>query len=149
MPVFWSAVAEIVGRKPVYLIAQTIFIIGTLICSRANSMPLLIVMRIIQVGRSLTGTEILAHWLNHVFYRPADHLPSLRSELARSQVRLSPPDLVSPPPLTAPRSCTLRHVRGPRARQVHGLLLRRPSDWTRDRTSLWVPFVARSSGGRC
>jgi MFS family permease len=51
MPVFWSAVAEIVGRKPVYLIAQTIFIVGTIVCSRANSMPLLIVMRIIQVGR--------------------------------------------------------------------------------------------------
>lgn len=50
MPVFWSAVAEIVGRKPVYLIAQTIFIAGTLVCSRSNSMPLLIVMRIIQVG---------------------------------------------------------------------------------------------------
>lgn len=67
MPVFWSAVGEIIGRKPVYLIAQTIFIVGTIVCSRANSMALLIVFRIIQACGSSAVLSLGAGTLADMF----------------------------------------------------------------------------------
>ncbi|ADV21615.1 hypothetical protein I305_03357 [Cryptococcus gattii E566] len=42
-PVLWAAIAE-----PVYLVSYAIYVVALVVASRANSMPLLIVMRILQ-----------------------------------------------------------------------------------------------------
>ncbi|OWZ47504.1 hypothetical protein C351_01971 [Cryptococcus neoformans c8] len=47
-PVLWAAIAELNGRKTVYLVSYTLYVIALVVASRANSMPLLIVMRILQ-----------------------------------------------------------------------------------------------------
>ncbi|WVQ86495.1 hypothetical protein IAS59_000208 [Cryptococcus gattii] len=47
-PVLWAAIAELNGRKPVYLVSYAIYVVALVVASRANSMPLLIVMRILQ-----------------------------------------------------------------------------------------------------
>lgn len=47
-PIFWTSIAEVIGRKPVYLTSYSLFILGTVVASRAETMPVLIGMRMIQ-----------------------------------------------------------------------------------------------------
>ncbi|WWD17099.1 hypothetical protein CI109_101536 [Kwoniella shandongensis] len=51
-PVFWAALSEVNGRKTSYLISYAIYLAALIVASRANSMPLLIVMRILQATGS-------------------------------------------------------------------------------------------------
>lgn len=44
----WSSIAEVIGRKLIYLVSIALFITGTIVASRANSMTLLIIMRLLQ-----------------------------------------------------------------------------------------------------
>lgn len=94
-PVIWSSVAEIIGRgfpipdvsrpsapmlspssllrsrrpagKPVYLVAYVIFILGSVVCSRADSMPLFIVFRMVQALGSSAVMSIGAGTLADIF----------------------------------------------------------------------------------
>ena len=44
----WGKISDIFGRKPVLLIANIVFLIGSLICALAVSIEMLIVGRIFQ-----------------------------------------------------------------------------------------------------
>lgn len=48
IPVVWSSIAEVTGRKGIYLISIALSLLGTIIASRANNMILLIFMRCLQ-----------------------------------------------------------------------------------------------------
>ncbi|KAG7562297.1 hypothetical protein FFLO_02285 [Filobasidium floriforme] len=47
-PIFWSSIAEVTGRKVIYLVSNAIFIVGTIVASRAQNMTVLIIMRLLQ-----------------------------------------------------------------------------------------------------
>ncbi|CED82859.1 Synaptic vesicle transporter SVOP and related transporters (major facilitator superfamily) [Phaffia rhodozyma] len=66
-PVFWSSIAEVKGRKSVYLISYVIFLIGSVVSSRANTMTLLIVMRMVQAFGSSAVLSIGAGTLADMF----------------------------------------------------------------------------------
>ncbi|KAK8864593.1 hypothetical protein IAR55_001843 [Kwoniella newhampshirensis] len=51
-PVLWAALSEINGRKTSYLLSYALYVVANVVASRANSMPLLIVMRILQATGS-------------------------------------------------------------------------------------------------
>ncbi|KAL7413574.1 major facilitator superfamily domain-containing protein [Mrakia frigida] len=66
-PIFWSSIAEIIGRKPVYLTSYSLFILGTVVASRANTMPVLIGMRMIQAFGSAAVMAIGAGTLADIY----------------------------------------------------------------------------------
>ncbi|KAK4207161.1 major facilitator superfamily domain-containing protein [Rhypophila decipiens] len=45
---FWSKVSDIFGRKPILIIANIIFLIGSLVAALSNSLPMLIAARAVQ-----------------------------------------------------------------------------------------------------
>ncbi|TNY23883.1 vacuolar DHA amino acid exporter [Rhodotorula diobovata] len=47
-PILWSCVSEVSGRKYCYIAAMVIYVVGTVVCSQANSMPVFLAMRVLQ-----------------------------------------------------------------------------------------------------
>ncbi|GAA5916702.1 hypothetical protein JCM8208_000753 [Rhodotorula glutinis] len=56
-PSVWAAVSEVYGRKYCYIVAMVIYIVGTVVCSQAQTMPVFLGMRILQ---SLGSSAVLA-----------------------------------------------------------------------------------------
>ncbi|KAI9639325.1 major facilitator superfamily domain-containing protein [Dioszegia hungarica] len=67
VPVLWASIAEITGRKIVYLVSYAIYFVGSLVGSRANSMPLFIVMRCLQACGSSAVVAVGAGSLADMF----------------------------------------------------------------------------------
>ncbi|KAJ9110434.1 hypothetical protein QFC19_001560 [Naganishia cerealis] len=68
-PVLWSTIAEITGRKIIYLVSNALFITGTIVAGRANSMTLLILMRLVQAFGSSAVLAIGAGSLADIYER--------------------------------------------------------------------------------
>ncbi|KPV72502.1 uncharacterized protein RHOBADRAFT_66887 [Rhodotorula graminis WP1] len=56
-PSVWAAVSEVYGRKYCYIAAMVIYIVGTVVCSQAQTMPVFLGMRVLQ---SLGSSAVLA-----------------------------------------------------------------------------------------
>jgi MFS family permease len=54
----WGSIADIWGRKPIFLIALTVFLIGSLLCALSPHMEAMIAGRVIQ-GLGSSGTSIM------------------------------------------------------------------------------------------
>lgn len=68
-PVFWSSIAEVTGRKIIYLSSFALFIVGTTIAGRSNSMVLLILMRLVQAFGSSAVLSVGAGSLADMYER--------------------------------------------------------------------------------
>ncbi len=58
VPIF-GKLSDIYGRRPIYLVAMAIFLIGSLLCGQAQTMPQLIIFRVVQ-GIGAGGLQPLA-----------------------------------------------------------------------------------------
>ncbi|BGP19499.1 hypothetical protein JCM10213_006319 [Rhodosporidiobolus nylandii] len=56
-PMCWSAISEVYGRKYAYIVSLCIYIVGTVVCSRAQSISVFLVMRVLQ---ALGSSAVLA-----------------------------------------------------------------------------------------
>ncbi|KIJ54897.1 hypothetical protein M422DRAFT_153520 [Sphaerobolus stellatus SS14] len=56
IPLVWSAISEILGRKPVYLVSIVLYVIGCAVAATAKSIGVLIAMRIMQ---AIGGSAVL------------------------------------------------------------------------------------------
>ncbi|GAA6012697.1 hypothetical protein JCM10207_005329 [Rhodosporidiobolus poonsookiae] len=56
-PMCWSAISEVFGRKYCYFASLAIYIVGSIVCSRAQSIAVFLVMRVIQ---SLGSSAVLS-----------------------------------------------------------------------------------------
>ncbi|GAA5907501.1 hypothetical protein JCM6882_003878 [Rhodosporidiobolus microsporus] len=56
-PMCWSAISEVSGRKYCYIISLVIYIVGSIVCSRSQTIAVFLVMRILQ---SLGSSAVLA-----------------------------------------------------------------------------------------
>ncbi|GAA5824803.1 hypothetical protein JCM11251_005352 [Rhodosporidiobolus azoricus] len=56
-PMCWSAISEVSGRKYCYIISLIIYIVGSIVCSRSETIAVFLVMRILQ---SLGSSAVLA-----------------------------------------------------------------------------------------
>ncbi|KAJ2797622.1 hypothetical protein H4R21_004248, partial [Coemansia helicoidea] len=54
-PMVWSNLADQIGRKPVYLVAMAIYAAGSIGCALSQSLPVLVVSRIVQACGSSVG----------------------------------------------------------------------------------------------
>ncbi|KAK7464750.1 hypothetical protein VKT23_005957 [Stygiomarasmius scandens] len=67
IPLFWSSVSEVKGRKFVYVSSLAIFTVGSVIIATSNSIGLVIGFRIIQAGGSSAVMSIGAATLADIF----------------------------------------------------------------------------------
>ena len=63
----WASIAEITGRKIVYLTSYAIYLVGALVASRAGNMPLFITMRCLQACGSSAVVAVGAGSLADMF----------------------------------------------------------------------------------
>ncbi|ORX35698.1 major facilitator superfamily domain-containing protein [Kockovaella imperatae] len=66
-PVMWASIAEIIGRKPVYLSSYFLYTIATTVASRSPNMPTLVAMRAVMAIGSAAVTCLGAGTLADVF----------------------------------------------------------------------------------
>ncbi|GAA93814.1 uncharacterized protein L969DRAFT_70268 [Mixia osmundae IAM 14324] len=67
IPILWSALAEIFGRKPIYLISFGIFIAGSIVCALATNDVEFLIMRIVAASGSSSVLALGAGSLADVF----------------------------------------------------------------------------------
>ncbi|KAK0561542.1 hypothetical protein OC844_003166 [Tilletia horrida] len=68
VPLVWSSISELIGRKIIFIAGSIIFAVTSLICGLANSMTLLIVMRCLSAGGSSPMLSIGAGTLADMYY---------------------------------------------------------------------------------
>ncbi|BGP02946.1 Vacuolar DHA amino acid exporter [Rhodotorula toruloides ATCC 204091] len=56
-PLLWSSLSEVTGRKKCYIVALVIYVVGSVVCSRSNSIGVFIAMRVLQ---SLGSSAVLS-----------------------------------------------------------------------------------------
>ncbi|KIJ62702.1 hypothetical protein HYDPIDRAFT_41833 [Hydnomerulius pinastri MD-312] len=66
-PLVWSAASEIKGRKPVYVVASTIFVLACAILANAETINVLIGMRVLQAAGSSAAMAISAATLADIY----------------------------------------------------------------------------------
>ncbi|KAG2744791.1 MFS general substrate transporter [Suillus brevipes Sb2] len=66
-PLLWSATSEIIGRKPVYLMASAIFVVGSAALALSKSIEVMIGMRALQAAGSCAVISISAATLADIY----------------------------------------------------------------------------------
>ncbi|KAG1763587.1 MFS general substrate transporter [Suillus occidentalis] len=66
-PLLWSATSEIIGRKPVYLLASAIFVVGSAALALSKSIEVMIGMRALQAAGSCAVISISAATLADIY----------------------------------------------------------------------------------
>ncbi len=56
----WGSVADIWGRKPIFIVAQALFLVGSLLCALAPTMDALIAGRAVQ-GLGASGMSVMVN----------------------------------------------------------------------------------------
>ncbi|KAF9200556.1 hypothetical protein BGZ49_009199, partial [Haplosporangium sp. Z 27] len=68
MPVFWASLCDYLGRRPIYLISMSIFIIGSLLAALSKNIWVFFVMRAIQAFGSSSVLSLGGGSLSDVFH---------------------------------------------------------------------------------
>ncbi|KAF9208613.1 hypothetical protein BGZ49_008273 [Haplosporangium sp. Z 27] len=68
MPVFWASLCEYFGRRPIYLISMSIFIIGSLLAAISKNIWVFFVMRAIQAFGSSSVLSVGGGSLSDIFH---------------------------------------------------------------------------------
>ncbi|KAG2050022.1 vacuolar DHA amino acid exporter [Suillus hirtellus] len=66
-PLIWSAASEIKGRKPVYLVASALFVVGSVALALSNTIEVMIGMRALQAAGSCAAMAISAATLADIY----------------------------------------------------------------------------------
>ncbi|KAG1800278.1 major facilitator superfamily domain-containing protein [Suillus plorans] len=66
-PLIWSAASEIKGRKPVYLVASALFVVGSVALAVSNTIEVMIGMRALQAAGSCAAMAISAATLADIY----------------------------------------------------------------------------------
>ncbi|KAG0704824.1 vacuolar DHA amino acid exporter [Suillus ampliporus] len=66
-PVLWSAVAEITGRKVVYLVSSALFVVATAVLALVKTIDVMIGMRVLQAAGSSAAMAISAATLADIY----------------------------------------------------------------------------------
>lgn len=66
-PLLWSAVSEIKGRKPVYLVSSILFAVGSVVVAFSKTIEVMVVMRALQAAGSSAAMAISAATLADIY----------------------------------------------------------------------------------
>ncbi len=68
MPVFWASLCDYYGRRPIYLVSMSIFILGSLLAAISRNIWVFFVMRALQAFGSSSVLSVGGGSLSDIFH---------------------------------------------------------------------------------